>query len=108
MPGEDATVGSCENGEILLEDVGDECKAPDNPERNAGARVPGVSAAIKGDYDHEEDEDGAVEDCSHPIDFAELLEVGGFGFGIVRGENEEVDGGEETGEREVDVEGLRL
>ena len=108
MRGEDATVGSCENGEVLLEDVGEECDAPDDPERNAGAGVPGVSAATEGDDDHEEDEDGTVEDRAHPIDFAELLEVGDIGPWIARGEDEEVDGGEEGGEGEVDVEGLRL
>jgi hypothetical protein len=36
------------------------------------------------------------------------LEVGDFRFGIARGENEEIDRGEETSEGEVDVECLRL
>jgi len=108
MPGEDATVRRCENGEVLLDDVGEECNTPDNPERNAGTGVPGVSAATEGDDDHEEDKDGAVEDRAHPVDFAELFEVGDFGFRIARGEDEEIDRGEDAGKGEVDVEGLRL
>jgi len=93
MPGEDATVRRCENGEVLLDDIGEECNAPDNPERNAGAGVPGVSATTEGDDDHEEDKDSAIKDRAHPVDFAELSEVGDFRFRIARGEDEEIDRG---------------
>jgi hypothetical protein len=91
-----------------LEDKAEKCDTPDNPERNAGSRVPGISAATESDNDHEKDEDGAVEDGANPINFTELLEVGDFGFRIERRENEEIDRGEEASEGEVDVESLGL
>lgn len=106
MHGEDAVGWRGQQREGLLQDVGYQAQAEDYPEGDRGGGVPGVGRAAKGDDDHEESEDGAVEGRAKPVDVGEFLGEREVGARVAGWEDEDEDGGEDAHEWEVDVECL--
>ena len=104
MDWEELSLGSGEEGECLLYDVGDEGCAEDRPESDGPRCVPLPCAASKCEDDLEKCEDCSVEDCTDPVDSSEFGGPRVVRLWVVLWEVEEVDWRQNCGEWKIDVE----
>lgn len=105
VDGEDAAGDCREDGKGLLEGEEDEEHAGEDEQRDYGCAVPGKEDAAEGDGHDTGDEGADLEQGAKIVDFAAAGEKGGAGAGVAGGEVEEIDGGEEASDAEVNVEG---
>ena len=103
MDWEKLPLGCGEQGECLLDDVGDEGGAEYCPKSDGSWCVPLPCAAGECEDDLEEGEDCGVEDCTDPVDSSKFGGPRAIGLWVVLWEVEDVDWRQDGGERKIDV-----
>ncbi len=104
MDWKEAAFGGGEDGKCLLDDIGNEGNAEDNPHCNGSRAVPFPCASCEIKNYLEENEDGSVEECTNPIYSSKFGGAAEIRLRVVFWEDEDIYWGKEYSERKVEIE----